>query len=668
MGWQNVTIGKKIGVGLGLTLILLALLGLMSFTGISRMVRDADEVIKGNKLDGLLAQREVDHLKWAGKLSAFLTDAKIAKLDLEMDDHKCGLGKWLFGDERKQAERSVAGIAPFLKEIEEPHHIFHQSAVEINQVFRRQHVGLIAMLTEAMDAQKNWALNLSRAINQEGGKSPGKTSLGVEIDPGKSPFSLFRANPKITAMTADFPELKAGLEAAGGAHARLYQAAARIADLVNNGNVSEATRISQGEMQTALVEMLKPLNEVLAAERKIRDSGLQAQGIYDNKVKPNLEKVQDLLTKIRNEARKNILSEEGLLTQAMTTKRNLTIICIIAMALGIMVSILMGRDISKALTGITRQLEEAAEQVATASDQVASSSQSLAQGASEQAASLEETASSVEEIAVTVKQNTLNAEECNRLVILTNEKTRDVHKSIRATKASMETIAQSGDSIKKIIKNIDEIAFQTNLLALNAAVEAARAGQAGAGFAVVADEVRNLAQRAADAAKTTDDLIGETAQHIEIGSNQIQETLTKFYDMGDSAKKVNSLVGEIASASLEQAREIEVINKATTEMDRIVQQNAASAEESASASQELTAQSHQMKGIVDDLMVMVAGSANGLRQEKNGRHVFRERLTSMKQALGIPHKGKNILVHEQPSGEVLPEQLIPLEGDNFKKF
>ena len=529
MRWQNVTIGKKIGTGLGLTLILLALLGLTSYLGVGQLVKDADQVIQGNRLDGLLAQKEVDHLKWADKLLAYVASGKTAKFDLQTDDHQCALGGWYYGEGRKAAERMVPELAPVLQEFEEPHRLLHQSAMDIK--------------------------------NAE-----------------------------------------------------------------------------------------KPL------------------GIFDSKSRPNLEKMQALLQKARQVVKSRILSEDALAAEAIGTRRNIMVISLGALLLGLIIAFLMSRGISKALGTITRQLEEAAEQVATASDQVASSSQSLAQGASEQAASLEETSSSLEEIAATVKQNTLHAEECNQLVVLTNEKTRDVHKSIRATKTSMETIAQSGDSIKKIIKSIDEIAFQTNLLALNAAVEAARAGQAGAGFAVVADEVRNLAMRAADAAKTTDDLIGETAKHIEIGNSQIQETLTKFYDMGDSAKKVNSLVGEIASASIEQAREIEVINRATREMDRIVQQNAASAEESASASQELTAQSHQMKGIVGDLMAMVAGRANGLPRERNGRHALRERLPLPRPAIGMPKRGKNTLVHEPPSGEVLPEQLIPLEDDNFKKF
>jgi methyl-accepting chemotaxis protein len=279
-------------------------------------------------------------------------------------------------------------------------------------------------------------------------------------------------------------------------------------------------------------------------------------------------------------------------------------------ALMIAAGFFLSGSISRPLTRIIYHLGNGAEELASASVQVSSASQSLAQGASQQAASLEETASSLEEMAATVKQNTLHAEECNRLVLQTNEKTSDVHKSIRATKESMQTIAQSGESIKKIIKNIDEIAFQTNLLALNAAVEAARAGEAGAGFAVVAAEVRSLAQRTAEEAKTTNDLIGETANHIEVGSGQIQETLAKFYDMGESARKVNSLVGEIASASREQAEGIEQINKAVGEMDRVVQQNAANAEESASASEKLNAQARQLQSVVEELETLVGGRKN----------------------------------------------------------
>jgi methyl-accepting chemotaxis protein len=283
---------------------------------------------------------------------------------------------------------------------------------------------------------------------------------------------------------------------------------------------------------------------------------------------------------------------------------------VVAVILGILVSVVLVRSLTKTLNRVISGLGEGSEQVAAASLEVSSTSQSLAAGSSQQAASLEQTTSSLEELAATVKQNSLHAEECNDLVLQTHEKTKAVHKSIRATKEFMETVSASGESIKKIIKNIDEIAFQTNLLALNAAVEAARAGEAGSGFAVVAEEVRALAMRAAEAAKTTDDLIGETSNQIELGSAQIQETLTKFYDMGESAKKVNSLVGEIASASKEQAQGIEQLNQAMLEIDRVVQQNAANAEESASAASELQAQSERMREIVGEMATLV-GNGNG---------------------------------------------------------
>jgi len=304
---------------------------------------------------------------------------------------------------------------------------------------------------------------------------------------------------------------------------------------------------------------------------------------------------------------------------------------LIAVVLGLLASVLLIKSLTKTLSRLIFSLGEGSERVASTSLQVSSASQSLAAGSSDQVASLEKTTASLEGLVAKVRENSSNTDECNRLVIETHEKTRQVHKSIRVTKEFLETISNSGDSIKKIIKNIDEIAFQTNLLALNAAVEAARAGQAGAGFAVVADEVRTLALRAAEAAKTTDDLIGETAQQIGLGSAQIQETLTKFYEMGESAKKVNNLVGEIAGASKEQAQEIEHLNQALLEIDRVVHQNADNAEESASVATQLQAQSQRLRNIIEELASLVHDNhvqGSGKVVSSARRQADRPRLTS----------------------------------------
>ena len=213
---------------------------------------------------------------------------------------------------------------------------------------------------------------------------------------------------------------------------------------------------------------------------------------------------------------------------------------------------------------------------------------------------------------------------------------------------------------RRSIKTIDEIAFQTNLLALNAAVEAARAGEAGAGFAVVADEVRNLAMRAADAAKNTAELIEGTVKKIASGSELVSVTNASFAQVAQSASKVGGLVGEIAAASSEQSKGIDQVNIAINDMDKVVQQNAANAEESASACEEMNAQAQEMKRMVDELVAMVGGGTNSLANQMppSTSHM-------MKADPGI--KSRQLVPHTK-SNEINPGQVIPLDESDFKDF
>ncbi len=170
-------------------------------------------------------------------------------------------------------------------------------------------------------------------------------------------------------------------------------------------------------------------------------------------------------------------------------------------------------------------------------------------------------------------------------------------------------ITRSSEETGKIIKTIDEIAFQTNLLALNAAVEAARAGEAGAGFAVVADEVRNLALRAAEAARNTSELIEKTIKAVKNGNEMTVSTQEAFKANADIYRKIARLVDEITAAAQEQAQGISQVNTAVAEMDRVTQQTAADAEESASAAEEMSAQAVHMRGYIDELAAVIGGKA-----------------------------------------------------------
>ncbi|MBM3302939.1 MAG: hypothetical protein FJY85_23710, partial [Deltaproteobacteria bacterium] len=288
----------------------------------------------------------------------------------------------------------------------------------------------------------------------------------------------------------------------------------------------------------------------------------------------------------------------------------------------IALSVLIASGIIRPVHRAAGGLNEATDQFTTISEQLSSSSQQLATGASEQAAGVEEASSSLEEMASVTKQNADNAKQANALMEETNRVVDGANHAVKELTQSMSEISASSEETGKVIKTIDEIAFQTNLLALNAAVEAARAGEAGAGFAVVADEVRNLAMRAAEAAKSTANLIEGTINRIKNGSDMVSRTNEAFAMVAASSKKASELVGEIAAASNEQARGIEQINKAVAEMDEVVQHNSANAEESSSAAEEMNAQALQMRDYVKDLTVLLGGkkadgvsSAEALRME-----------------------------------------------------
>jgi methyl-accepting chemotaxis protein len=330
---------------------------------------------------------------------------------------------------------------------------------------------------------------------------------------------------------------------------------------------------------------------------------------------------------------------------------------------------LVSSSINRALTRIIENLNNGSEEVASASGQVSAASQSLAEGASEQAASIEETSSSLEEMSSMTKQNAGNAHQADNLMKEANQVVGEANDSMGELTTSMEDISKASEETFKIIKTIDEIAFQTNLLALNAAVEAARAGEAGAGFAVVADEVRNLAMRAADAAKNTSALIEGTVKKVQEGGELVTRTNDAFSEVAKSAAKVGELVGEIAAASNEQAQGIGQVNTAVAEMDKVVQQNAANAEESASASEEMNAQAGQMKRMVDELVALVGGNKNGA---KSASHV-RDRGLNVEAgtALSAPAsktRAKSTEVAFHNTKEVNPEQVIPLDDEDFKDF
>jgi len=197
-----------------------------------------------------------------------------------------------------------------------------------------------------------------------------------------------------------------------------------------------------------------------------------------------------------------------------------------------------------------------------------------------------------------VKQSAENAVSANERALETQDKAQHGGQVVERAVSAMGEINQASKKISDIIGVIDEIAFQTNLLALNAAVEAARAGEQGRGFAVVAGEVRNLAQRSAGAAKEIKDLIRDTVNKVEDGTQLVNQSGETLSEIVSSVHTVTTMMSEIAEAAREQTSGIEQVNSAVSQMDEMTQQNAALVEEATAAGESMAEQSRSMADVV----------------------------------------------------------------------
>jgi methyl-accepting chemotaxis protein len=378
------------------------------------------------------------------------------------------------------------------------------------------------------------------------------------------------------------------------------------------GTISTPEDRAQFEsLKSMIAPVLQGWEKVLPVSREGKN--VEAFQLYDAYVVPSMNQLKGPLSDLVSSNKRDADATMALTIQTVQAAWWMALVLGITLIVaGVGVSWFMIRALSRELNTAVAELSQGAVQIASAASQVASSSQSLAQGASEQAASLEETSATTNEINSMASRNSENAGAMTEMVAGSQLEFVATNQQLSEMVAAMDEINDSSAKISKIIKVIDEIAFQTNILALNAAVEAARAGEAGMGFAVVADEVRNLAQRCAQAAKDTADLIEDSIGRSGSGKTKVAQVASAIQRMTDEFAKVKTLVDEVGSGSKEQTDGLEQIRRALTQMEQVSQSTAATAEQSAAAAQELNAQSEALKTIVVRLNSMVGGDLVGV--------------------------------------------------------
>ncbi|MBU2538380.1 MAG: HAMP domain-containing protein [Proteobacteria bacterium] len=623
MWWNDLKIGKKMMLGSGSILFLLGVVGVLAFWGLGSVVRDGIEVANGNALRGELLQREVDHLNWAKKVSAYIYDGSITDLDVELDHTKCGFGKWYYGDGRKEAEVMLPLLREPLAEIAEPHQKLHGSAMKIKETFRKK---------ENQDGRQQ----ADRIYSTETQSNLTKVQSLLNKLTGLAKENILSENQMIqNAKTTRIAIVIIGLVAIFlGVTVSLFSAKSITSPIdsvvaVNNrlalGDVDVAMDINRkdevGLMLTSMNVMVENLKETagLAEQISLGDLDVQVKILSDKDVLgrsldamvKKLQETARLAEKIALgdlDVQVKIVSDKDVLGKSLASmvdnlKKTAAHAEQIADGdLRVDVALLSDRDsLGKSLSAMIARLRQvigdvrlAAEQVTAGSQELSSSSEQVSQGASEQAASTEEISSSMEELASTVAQT---AEHARQTAAISTKAAADAlagGNAVAETVAAMQLIATK-------IELIEEIARQTNLLALNAAIEAARAGEHGKGFAVVAAEVRKLAERSQFSAQEIKGVASASVKTAANAGKLIEEIVPQI-------QKTAELVHEIDAASNEQARGIDENARAIQQFDQVIQANSAAAEEMASTSEELTAQASQLQETIAFFMVETAGS------------------------------------------------------------
>jgi len=544
-------VGTKILAGFIAVAIVGLLIGAVGVISTQRLAKQSVDLQKLLQESSSVRNVLNAHYVWRHGLTiAVLTDSDFSG---SLDPNTCALGQWLSSDEAKNIEDPE--ILSLLNKIKEPHAYIHNEASTI-----------VSYLSQGnQSAAKDELVNNILPATQE------VIDILYEI---QGIYGTLRED-----MNAD------GIRQANNMTVIIivFVLVAIIVSIVMSLVIPQSivkplgvlTASMNNASKTGDISLKQEDVEIIQKMAQAKDEIAHCIGACA----AFIGRISEVAATLEVLAQKDLTAELGLLSESDTMGRSLNLLI-------------------ENFNDMFGEIGSATIQVASGSKQIADGAQSLAQGSTEQAASIQELSSSISDIAQKTKENASLADRAATLANTIKADAENGSRQMDEMMVAVRDINQASQSISKVIKVIDDIAFQTNILALNAAVEAARAGSAGKGFAVVAEEVRNLAAKSAEAAKDTGTLIANSIEKAELGSRIADATSASLVGIVSGINESSQIANEIAKSSEEQYAGITQINVGIDQVAQVVQQNSATAEESAAASEEMSGQSSVLEGLL----------------------------------------------------------------------
>jgi methyl-accepting chemotaxis protein len=445
--------------------------------------------------------------------------------------------------------------------------------------------------------------------------------LLTERELGVTASALFPAAQKSQDAQASFERMlkgfgdavitqdAAGLDHAaedGGQAVEQLKAVAAIPGL-SPERADEAVRLANN-VQQLLTDARSTYGAVLANPQNMpADAPAKIRGIAGRNAQ-----IKAALAKSKTEFSEDLDRKLNALERRSVQQRWLAMIVfgITIVVAAVIVHVTIKRSITGPVLRVIQGVQQAADGAAEASDQMSESGGVVARDAQEQAACIQETSAALAQMSSTTHENATRAGQADRLMQEASKTVQQAAQAMEGLTNSMNLISKSSSQVAAVLKSIDEIAFHTNILALNAAVEAARAGEAGAGFSVVADEVRSLAHRAAEAARSSGDIIERTIADVNKGVELATVAHGAFSLVTTKIAGGSQVMSQIAQSSDEQARGITNIGQAISRIELLTQNNAANAHKTAEAASAMSSQVAATRKHIDELVAVVGAHNN----------------------------------------------------------